>query len=421
MHGRIRTFPAALIAIALAATACGAATPTAQSPSRDTPAHVQPAPKPFKVSFSAKHMLTAADAAFARTLWAKLAAHDGNVVVSPASISIALQMAYAGARGKTAAEMAATMHLDPNTTSTDVWGAAAALVSNLELSSTKDSSVHLADAVWLQRNFPVVPDFRAAMESGFRSAFHDTDFAAHPEDARKAINADVADQTHDRIQDLLPPGTDLSAARLVLTNAIYLKAAWATPFDSKQTNAAPFTRADGKLVRPQTMHATEDVDYAATSGYQAVRLPYAGGRLAMTLLLPAKGQPLTWPSAAPRFSSEMVDLALPKFQFTWGADLAKPLAELGMPTAFGDGADFTGMSPKPVRISAVQHKAFIAVDEAGTEAAAATAVDIMVGGAAITHPIPNMHFDRPFLFRIDDTATGLPLFLGKVADPTLGA
>lgn len=372
-----------------------------------------------RVSFQAEHLVTTADTAFARTLWAKLAKDGGNVVVSPVSIATALQMAYVGAHGETASEMARALHLGTDVTPADIAAAAGAMLAQLQLASTKQSLLSVADQVWLQRDFPVVPAFQQAMADDFSAAFHLADFVQHSEDARKAINASVAAQTHDRIQDLIAPGTDLSAARLILTNAIYLNAAWAAPFESSQTKPAPFTRADGSVVRPDTMHATESFDYAATPGYQAIRLPYAGHRLAMTLLLPAKGQPLAWPASAPSFASSAIDLALPKFTFSWGADLAETLRALGMPAAFGDSADFGGMSPKPLRIDAVPHKAFIAVDETGTEAAAATAVEVFAGGAVRLGSIPQLHFDRPFLFRIDDTETGLPLFLGKVADPTL--
>lgn len=413
MHGRIRPFPAALATIALAATACGSASTNTPNSSPNRTVH------PVRISMQAQQALATADAAFARTLWANFATAHGNVVLSPASIATALQMAYVGARGDTAAEMARTMHLGANATAADIAAAADGVLNLIAFASTKDSVLNVADQVWLQRDFPIAADFRNAMADDFGSVFHLADFAAHSEDARKAINASVAAQTRDRIQDLIAPGTDLSDARLVLTNAIYLNAAWAAPFERSMTAPARFTRADGSVVRPDTMNATESFDYAATPGYQAIRLPYAGGHLAMTLLLPAAGRPLVWPATAPSFRDQAVDLALPKFAFSWGQDLAGVLRDLGMPTAFGDGADFTGISPKPLRIGAVPHKAFIAVDETGTEAAAATAVEVMVGGAAVTGSIAHLHFDRPFLFRIEDTASGLPLFLGKVADPTL--
>jgi len=411
-------FPAALLAVVLAATACGNATLTT---TKSPPQTVQSAPPPIKVSFHGEHVLAAADAAFARTLWTKLEAGGGNVVVSPTSIATALEMVYVGARGQTAAEMARVLHLPPGTPTDDVLTSAGGLFTQLETGGGKDSFAALADEVWVQRDFPVVPAFQVAMESAFGSVFNLADFAAHGEDARKAINAAIAGQTRDRIQDLLPAGTDLSAARLVLTNAIYLKAAWETPFDAKLTKAAPFTRDDGTVVRPQTMNDSAEFDYAATPGYQAVRIPYAGGRLAMTLLLPAKGKPLAWPGTAPHFATQMVDLALPKFTFTWGDDLASLLAQLGMPDAFTDAANFGGISTKPLKIGTVRHKAFISVDENGTEAAAATAVEIRAGAGYAPGQIATLHFNRPFLFRIDDTTTGLPLFLGKVADPTLGA
>ncbi|MDQ1698305.1 MAG: serpin [Frankiaceae bacterium] len=401
-------------AVAMLATACGGAAPVADRPSKAFDLRTVP------VS-AQQQQLAVADAAFGQALWAALAKPNQNVVASPASIATALQMAYAGARGETAIEMVRTMHLGPNTTPTAIAAAASKLFAQLAaLKNDKHSLLRLADEVWLQRDFPIVPDYRAAMATGFDSAFHLADFAGHSEDARKAINAAIAAQTRDRIRDLFPTGFNLANTRLVLTNAIYLKAAWASPFEAAMTKPAAFTRADHSVVHPATMRAFERFDYAATPGYQAVRLPYAGNRLAMTLLLPAAGQPLAWPSATPAFRSQTVELTLPKFRFSWSDDLAKLLVDLGMPAAFSDGADFSGMARVPLHIGAVRHKAFIAVDEKGTEAAAATAVTMDVSSAQAPGPIAHLHFDRPFLFRIDDTATGLPLFLGQVADPTLG-
>lgn len=415
MHGRIRAFPATLAAAALLATACGAATTSAPKGSR---VNLRAVP----VSAQQQQALAADDEAFARSLWAALATQDGNIVVSPASIATALQMAYVGARGQTAAEMARALHLGAGATPLDVAAAASTLLTQLaQLAHDKHSLVTLADQIWLQRNFPVVADFRAAMSTGFDSAFHLADFVRHGEATRQAINAAIAAQTHDRIHDLLPPGMDLHDARLILTNAIYLKAAWLSPFEKGLTAPAAFTRADGSVVNPETMSTTGDFDYAATGGYQEVRLPYVGGRLAMTLLLPAAGRPLTWPATAPAFRMHTVDLTLPKFRFSWDDDLAGLLGQLGMPTAFTGRADFGGMSSDPLQIGAVRHKAFVAVDENGTEAAAATDVTMMATGGHAPVDLVQLHLDRPFLFRIDDTVTGLPLFLGKVADPTLGA
>lgn len=414
MLGRMRTFSAVLTAVAVVTTGCGGAS---TGPPNSAPIHTA---HPVRISFQVQHELAAADSAFAEALWAKLATQDGNVVLSPASIATALQMAYVGARGDTAAEMARTLHLGSDATTADLAAAAGGLLNQVDAGSSKDSLLKLADAVWLQRNYPVAPGFRAAMADDFGSVFHLADFAEHGEEARKAINAAIASQTRDRIRNLLPPGTDLSSSRLVLTNAIYLKAAWESAFETGLTAPAPFTRSDGKVVRPKTMNATETFDYAATDDYQAVRLPYKGRRLAMTLLLPAHGRPLTWPAGL-KFTAQTVDLALPKFTFSWDAELSGLLIELGMSTAFTDVADFSGISSESLHIGTVQHKAFIAVDENGTEAAAATAVNIVTGAAPAPTSMAHLHFDRPFLFRIDDTVTGLPLFLGKVEDPTLGA
>jgi serpin B len=316
--------------------------------------------------------------------------------------------------------MAEVLHLQ-DTAPLDVAAAAARLLGELApLGTDKKALVALADQVWVQQGMPLLPDFSAAMKTGFRAGLHDADFADHGADARRAINSSVEDSTHGRIRDLIPADFPMDDVRLVLTNAIYLHADWASPFEREQTAPATFTRADGSTVTAPTMHDDAAVDYAAGDGYRAVRLPYAGGRLAMTLLLPDAGRPLAWPATAPVFRSTAVDLALPTFRFYWDDDLSTVLQNLGMRAAFSDAADFSGVTTgATLKIAAVLHKAFVAVDEKGTEAAAATAVIAVVTGA-MAPPPTSLHFDRPFLFRIDDLKTGLPLFLGSVADPTLG-
>lgn len=402
-----------MIATTVFATACGS--PVKSNPPPRANLHAVP------VSATQQQALASADDAFARELWSTLATSGDNVVLSPASIATALQMAYVGARGDTAAEMARVLHLGTDAGPMDVAAAASRLLDRLApLGHDKHALVTLADEVWLQRNFPVLQSFTSAMSTGFGSAFHAADFAGHGEDARRAIDKAIEAKTHGRIRDLFPPGYDLSDARLVLTNAVYLKAEWAKPFDTHSTAPAPFTRGDGSVVHPQTMQTYDGFDYAATDGYQEVRLPYAGDRLTMTLLLPAPGRPLSWPAVAPRFREHTVDLALPKFRFDWDESLKPILAGLGMPAAFSDRADFSGMARASLQIGDVRHKAFIAVDENGTEAAAATALTMVATGARAPIALVHLHLDRPFLFRIDDTAAGLPLFLGKVADPTLG-
>ena len=397
-----------------------------------SPQPIPPGSDLTKVSLSASQLdaLSAADSDFASSLFGKLVdGQSDNIVLSPASVAIALQMAYAGARGQTAAEMAKVLHVD-GISPLQVAAAASHFLSALTpLATDKNELVSMANKVWVQSGFPLVPSYDGAMRSGFGAGMQRTDFNKDPESARKAINADIAAATHGKIQDLLPPGLIDSTMRLVLTNAIYLHAKWAHPFDPSQTARRAFHLADGTTIQPDTLEQTNTLDYVKGDGYQAVRLPYRGGRLAMTILLPdgalapLEGQLATKGFPALMAAAKPTDLTLdlPKFKYTWTHDLGETLAALGMPTAFSDSADFSGMSTAAaLKIAFVQHKAFIAVDEKGTEAAAATAVGIELSMGVVVPSGPTMRVDHPFLFAITDTTTGLPLFMGQVTNPTVG-
>ena len=248
------------------------------------------------------------------------------------------------------------------------------------------------------------------------------DYKTAHEAARRTINDWVAARTKDRIKDLIPQGVLDGLTRLVLTNAIYLKAAWLHPFD----DAVPgtFHRADGSGVQAQLMSQREDLAYGAGDGYQAVRLPYVGG-LSMVVIVPDAGKLDSFERGldgaslrriANGLSSVQVTLSMPKFSFRSKAMLKDALSELGMPIAFTGDADFSGMTKQePLEIAEVIHQAFIAVDEKGTEAAAATAV-VMRGTAAPLRQV-ELKIDRPFLFLIQDDETGAILFMGRLADP----
>jgi serpin B len=395
-------------AIGLAGCSGGSGTSSAPTPSdRSSPVDL------------GRISLTAASVADAR---------PGNVVMSPASVALALQMAYAGARGDTATEMAKVLHVR-GVAPTEVAAAAARFLDDLApLADDKDALLSLVNQVWVQDGFPLTTSYRTAMGSGFGAAFRRADFIADAESARQDINAAVADATHDRIQDLLAPGVLTDATRLVLTNAVYLRARWASEFSPGDTSAEAFHLSDGTAADVDTMQQEESFRYVHREGYQAVVLPYVGGRLAMTVLVP-DGSSLDPLLGALRHRGlaaltagakrTLVELHLPRFRFSWDADLSGPLGALGMPTAFTPDADFSGITPaQRLHIQFVQHKAFVAVDEQGTEAAAATAVGVGVTGVMVPPPHPVVvRADHPFLFAITDTTTHLPLFLGRVADP----
>jgi len=368
--------------------------------------------------------------AFACDLYGRLSGEKGNLFLSPYSVSSALAMTWAGARGETAAEMAAALELPPGwQTAPDEAHAAFAAFSGRLNAEGKPYAMAVANSLWGQKGYEFVPGFLALLARQYGAGLEQVDFAKNAEGARKTINAWVEKKTKDRIKDLIPPGTLQALTRLVLVNAIYFKGTWESPFEKRATRAAEFFVGAGRTVRVPTMRQTEHVRYAEAADAQAVELPYKGGDLAMVILLPkAKGglaaleKGLTAETLAKRLEAlevENVAVSLPRFTMTWSAGLAKTLVAMGMARAFdGTKADFTGINAgkEPFWIAEVIHKAFVEVNEEGTEAAAATAV-VMTGGAAPAEPV-EFRADHPFLFLIRDTTSGAILFMGRVADPT---
>ena len=271
-------------------------------------------------------------------------------------------------------------------------------------------------------------EFLDALARHYDAGLRLVDYVNDAEGARLEINAWTADQTHDRIPELVPADVLTELTRLVLVNAIYLKAPWEEPFDPALSRQAPFTRADGSTVSALMMHGSmRSAGFSSGPGWRAVDLPYAGSQLAMAIVLPDEGNLTAYERALDGdtmarlltgFEPTRLALDLPRWTFRTQASLGEMLAELGMPTAFTTSADFTGMTTQAqLLISHVLHEAFIAVDEAGTEAAAATAVVVVELSSAQVDPI-TMTIDRPFLFVIHDVETATPLFIGRVDDPT---
>ena len=374
---------------------------------------------------------------FAFDLYRALSDEEGNLFYSPFSISQALAMTFAGARGETERQMADTLHyrlpqsnLHPAFNSLD-----RALASRgkdprgtlKEGEAKQYFRLNIANAVWGQHGYGFLPDFLDVLAENYGAGMRPLDFAGAPDESRVRINDWVAEETGDKVKDLLQPGTIDPPTRLVLTNAIYFNASWHWPFDRRQTKMRPFHLEGGGSVDVLMMTETSDdfYGYARGDGYQAVDVPYAHGEMSMTVLLPDGGDlgPLENSLNADLLDRIMDDieidyvtLTMPSFKFESEFSLVDTLAGMGMPDAFDLRADFSGMTgTKALVISHVVHKAFVSVDERGTEAAAATAVGMLVALPG-KDPI-QVTVDRPFIFLIRDTATGTVLFLGRVMNP----
>jgi serpin B len=410
-------------------------TPTADPASKPTIAKAAPtaAAGPTSapvVAASANDAAKAIDALGA-DLYRQLARDQQNLVFSPYSVEIALAMARAGAAGATATQMDTVLH--------------AALVGDLDSglvaldrelakrpgrypygAGTVPLELGMANRLWAQRGFDFGVPFLDRLSTRYGTGMGLVDYIGSRDDARRAINEWVSARTRARIPELVPDGVLNDLTRFVLTNAIYLKAKWQRSFPTTETRPAPFHRLDGTDSQAQLMtRGVTTYAYGRGAGYQAISLPYVGG-LSMVVVVPDAGAFAAFESSldAQRLRQVVdglayssVDLRFPRFTFRTAAPLKEALSRLGMPLAFTKDADFSGISPhEPLHIQAAIHEAFIAVDEEGTEAAAATAV---IGGATGG---PNewvtLTIDRPFLFLIRDDATGATLFMGRVLDPS---
>jgi serpin B len=373
-----------------------------------------------------RNVPAAADAALGADLFQILTEDATDTVFSPASVASALRIALCGARGQTAAELARVLHLDEDPKPQD----AAAAGLRLTLTSGGGSATFRApNTVWIQSGLPVSAAFEARLHDAVTLAA--ADFRAAPEATRTEINRVIASQTEGKISGLLPSGTITALTRLVLASAVYLKAAWAEPFPERATAEAPFypDGRDQPALTVPMMHGTASRAYLRGDGYQAVLLPYRDINLAMAVLLPDGPLAALRPKLAAAglggllagAARHQVTLSLPRFRLEAAFNLIPALRRLGVAAAFGDNADFGEISEAaPLRIGAVAHKAYVDVDEHGTEAAAATAVVIRAAAAMRPPPAVTMVVDRPFLFAIVDSTTGLPLFLGQVSHPVAG-
>ena len=422
----MKTELAALLSLVLAISACAPAV----TPGADIAIARADVPR-ASADPAAASSAGAALSAFGLDLYRALAADEPNVVLSPTSIALALAMARAGARGQTAAEMDAVMRAvgsDENAAWLNALDQALATRSG----TFEDASgvglpvaLRIANAPFAQKEMPLEPVYLEALASRFGAGLRLVDYVAQTEAARQLINGWVDGQTEHRIPELLAQGVLNRDTRLTLVNAIYLKAPWLTPFPAESTKPGAFTRADGSTVEVSMMSATAGMRHAAGTGWTAVEIPYIGGSLAMTVIVPDDLATFERALTADQLASitaglaeTQVSLTFPKFSIETKAELADLLAALGMPTAFTDDADFSGITKaEQLVISNVIHQANIDVDEKGTEAAAATAV-VMGVTSAPAEPV-TVQVDRPFLFALRDVPTGAILFLGRVGDPSI--
>ncbi|MCX4753348.1 serpin family protein [Kitasatospora purpeofusca] len=360
-------------------------------------------------------------------------AAGGNLVLSPSGLATVLAMVLPGARGTTAEQLAKALRTG---LSPEQYALATGALNRAGAAGGKDGTVlRRSDDVWAQRDLPLDPHYLGVLAAGFGAGVRTTDFRKDPEGARKAVNGVVEKATEGRIKDLFAKGQISPDTRLALTDALYLKADWARPFKAGRTTGLPFHRLDGSEAPVPTMAGTESLRYAEGSGgilgepWQAVELPYAGGTLAMDLIVPAQGGFAAFRRGLDQAQLDLVlgaltertvDLTLPKFRFDSGNELTPVLKALGVTAAFED-ADLSGI-PGPgvaerLRIGPVVQKATVQVDEQGTVAAAGSGVGVDTMAAPVPRDPARLHIDRPFLFLVRDTATGLPLFLGQVTDP----
>jgi len=371
--------------------------------------------------------------AFALDLYHTVKPDHDNLFYSPYSISLALAMTYAGARGETGEQMADTLHFGlPQEELHPAFNALDQGLTNLGGGVPEELGdafqLNVANALWGQKDYSFLPQFLDTLSENYGAGLRVLDFAANPEDSRQIINQWVSDQTEEKIQDLIPKMGITPLTRLVLTNAIYFNATWMEPFSEDLTQEGIFHTIEGEVVSvPMMQHGqSKYLAYVKGDNYQAVELPYVGNRVSMLVLIPDPGQFSTFEEGLSptlledirlNLGGQSVSLTFPKFEYEAELGLAQTLAAMGMPAAFSTGADFSGMTGNlDLFISDVFHKAYVGVDEEGTEAAAATAV--MMALTAMPVEGVELTVDRPFLFLIQEKETGTILFMGRVLDPT---
>ena len=361
--------------------------------------------------------------AFAFDLYGQIASNPGNLFLSPYSISSALAMAFAGAKGNTESQMAKVMRYDlPQ----EVLHRAFGQINEVLNKPSEEYRLSVANALWSQVGLDFVKKYLETVQAGYGPGLKLVDFAGKTEQARLTINKWVEERTENKIKELIKPDVLDPLTRLVITNAIYFKGQWEQQFKKELTKDADFTLISKQKVKSPFMNQQGSFGYAEEDGLQALELPYAGGDLSMLIFLPESASDYSrfekkldlamFSGIIGKMRKEAVNVSMPKFRFEAELGLGGTLQRMGMTDAFSEYlADFSGISDTFLYITAVIHKAFIEVNEEGSEAAAATAV---VMGTKSIGPQPIQFIaDRPFFFAIRDLRTGSILFMGRIQDP----
>jgi len=390
-------------------------------------------------------VITKGNSEFALALYEKLRDRKGNLFFSPYSISTALAMTYAGAKGETEKQMATVLHfptlrmvdsqasgesaIEKKTLTQEQFAQSfAKVIKDLNARGEKGNyQLWVANALWGQQGYGFLKEFLALMENNYGGQFFEVDFAGATEATRQKINAWIEKKTNNKIKDMIQKGVLNSMTRLVLTNAIYFKGNWASQFNKALTKDAPFTLLNGEKLDVPMMHQKAKFGYMQTDEIQVLELPYVDDELSMIILLPKQVEGLggleetlnnenlsQWLS---KIRKREVSVYVPRFEMTSQFSLASVLESMGIKDAFSREADFSGMTgERDLYISAVIHKAYVDVNEEGTEATAATAVAMKMTAIG---PSQTLIFraDHPFVFLIRDNQTGSILFMGRVANP----
>jgi serpin B len=374
----------------------------------------------------ATESLVGSDNGFALDLYGQLRSTEGNLFFSPYSIDSALMMVRAGAAGGTGEEITRTLKLAG--LKPEEIGAASGVLANRFSANigSKGYDLHVANAMWGEVGANFLPEYMELLKRNFAAELNEVEFR-HPEEASGMINDWVTHKTNGRITSLISAGAINDLTKLILTNAIYFKGTWSEPFKTRATHEVPWDEGAGKSPAKATMmFQTGDFDFLKEEGLEALQMPYAGGDLAMLVILPERASglgDLEKTLDAKRLAEivaglrpeEEVEVGFPKFKLETQYDLAQTLPKMGMPSAFSEAADFSGIDGKRgLYISGVIHKAFVQVDESGTEAAGATGV---VVAAMSVRASPRFIADHPFVFAIRDVKTGTILFMGRVVKP----
>lgn len=423
-----------IIGIIFSATLATAPPALCQEP--DTPPNEPIRTVPAEIDADAKSSITGINA-FSLDLYRRTLAAGENHFLSPASVSIAVALAYRGARGATATELERVMHFGKPPR--DYLRATAPLLETMTFAGPR-RELRTANALWLQEGMPLVPDYEQDMTRFARAGLQRVNFRDDPDTARLKVNGWVAETTRDKIRDLLLPDDVRTDTAAILVNAIYWKGGWAEAFDKGLTKVEPFTQLNSDTVSTPLMHQRSHFRVLERGDIRAILLPYVGNEIEMAVFLPdsAKGLPKFEEKLTARDLSDWLDrlasaearetiLTLPRMHIEWRQDLMDSIKAMGAPTPFSGGADFSGIATTSgpdgvsldagLKIGKVIHKTYIDVDENGSEAAAATAVVAVVITSGRSGPPPPPPFtfraDKPFLFLLRDRRTGLILFMGR--------